>query len=594
LPSKVPSNERWSCHYQQFLFASGTHYVLLESEDQQFPFEPLAPCGRIFAHGDSAAYIRMKEWLSRGKPAVLMLNTGGVTQAFASLLNALVKKRVRLTENLLRSIQLVSAEDMWSRQFGLPEVEFLSELFNRAPTRFRKTVVVVDIISDSSEEAVQAMTSCFASAESAGGRDPDEVGMGTAECDVVLAAWQQHLTLDFNAERLRTQSNRAYFLLMLLMVVTAFLSVFTLFYEYKVDRPAEGVLKSFKMALIMLPILMSLVGTVMSRLAPKRKWSALCMAAAQVVCEIYKFRLRVLEYDDASNAGSYGGAGAAEAKHAAAQRVRKLFEARIQDVFTGAMDSDLSQTSALRFQRLDQKTLRRHVESRVFHTAKRCCCGWGWGSMQSSRGFRSEDGVHQQKEEVEPDDFVSSIMLDTYFEHRVQALFRIYQNRAPWISLWLQWMEVSALIVVAGGAVVAVLELYEWVAFTVALACVLANISETYGLQSRLSSANAVVKQLQNLETWWKSLGIMDRRCRSTKSRAVQICEMAVLNDVGAWTGTAARILEGPEHTKVSEGNGGGAGGPGEARERRHDDRQFSKQASQAATPRSARDFRNY
>lgn len=58
----------------------------------RFPLETLGPVGGIFAHGGNIAYNRMQSWLQLGRPTVMLFNTGGVTQAFASLHDAVVRR----------------------------------------------------------------------------------------------------------------------------------------------------------------------------------------------------------------------------------------------------------------------------------------------------------------------------------------------------------------------------------------------------------------------------------------------------------------------------------------------------------------------
>ena len=50
-------------------------------------------------------------------------------------------------------------------------------------------------------------------------------------------------------------------------------------------------------SILMLPILTALIATVRSRLRPREKWATCLMAALQIVDQIYKYRLRTLEYD---------------------------------------------------------------------------------------------------------------------------------------------------------------------------------------------------------------------------------------------------------------------------------------------------------
>ena len=51
----VSPKRKWMYHYTQRIFASGTHYVFLGSDDDVFPVDALGPVGSVCAHGGSAA-----------------------------------------------------------------------------------------------------------------------------------------------------------------------------------------------------------------------------------------------------------------------------------------------------------------------------------------------------------------------------------------------------------------------------------------------------------------------------------------------------------------------------------------------------------
>lgn len=79
-----------------------------------------------------------------------MNNTGGVTQAFASLHKAMMKGQEEgqlLTSNeLLDKIEIMNNVDQWTKNFGIPEIMMFRELMQRAPLLFQKTIVVVDLV----------------------------------------------------------------------------------------------------------------------------------------------------------------------------------------------------------------------------------------------------------------------------------------------------------------------------------------------------------------------------------------------------------------------------------------------------------------
>merc|ERR1719473_35062 len=97
----------------------------------------------------------------------------------------------------------------------------MQELNNRAPELMRKAVVVVDAVQDNPEAIVRSLTGCFASA----GDGLPELGLGDAEKDVVLSAWQLHMTLAENAASMRRKADLLFALSTILVIFTALCSV---------------------------------------------------------------------------------------------------------------------------------------------------------------------------------------------------------------------------------------------------------------------------------------------------------------------------------------------------------------------------------
>jgi hypothetical protein len=134
---KVADRMRWSYHYEQTAFGSGTHYIFLESLNDTFDISPFGPAGFVVANGQGArslartlqhdlycalrgrararaggAYERLKARILNGRALVMLHNTGGVTQAFGSLHRALLSSYFDVSVSaLLQRIELVSPEN---------------------------------------------------------------------------------------------------------------------------------------------------------------------------------------------------------------------------------------------------------------------------------------------------------------------------------------------------------------------------------------------------------------------------------------------------------------------------------------------------
>ena len=151
---------------------------------------------------------------------MLLHNTGGVTQAFSSLRKGILSSMPPPdNDQLLDKLELVSPAP-WSTKFGLPEIHMLKELNQRAPMLLRTTVVMVDVMKDSSEEILSTLTCCFA-----GGGGVPELGLGEAEMLCILTAWKRHMTLIANATVYERYADMLQIALYMLAVVTTLLAV---------------------------------------------------------------------------------------------------------------------------------------------------------------------------------------------------------------------------------------------------------------------------------------------------------------------------------------------------------------------------------
>lgn len=365
----IPNRVKWSYHYLQTLFGGGTHYILLDSSLDAPDLESLGPFGYIAANGQGLALPRLKRLIQSGEALVLLHNTGGVTQAFASLRKAMISSPYTPPPNeLLDAVERVSPGAMWSTAFGLPEVHMMRELVQRAPMIMRKTIMAVDVMHDTSEEVLSTLTCCFS-----GGGGVPELGLGEAEVLCVLTAWKRHITLIVNARRFERLADGLQVALYVVSIVSTVVAIVYAMDESERARKStlnaaaavearrllHGVLLAdgdgdeivgglhtlscaqpmletalrrlseasadggeagasgsggvggwlgesesiinnltpFGMAVVLLPILATMLGVIRSRMRPREKWASCLMAAHQIVGQIYMYRLRTESYD---------------------------------------------------------------------------------------------------------------------------------------------------------------------------------------------------------------------------------------------------------------------------------------------------------
>ena len=85
-------------------------------------------------------------------------------------------------------LMMTSSEhsESWMRNFGLPEVLMLFEVWQRSPEFLMKQVQMADVMKRSSEYLLDVFTGCFSD-----GISTPELGLGNAEIKVVATAWNR-------------------------------------------------------------------------------------------------------------------------------------------------------------------------------------------------------------------------------------------------------------------------------------------------------------------------------------------------------------------------------------------------------------------
>lgn len=162
----------WSDRYLATMFASGTHYLVLDEAGSAPPLDAICQRGAhvlIAANGQESTRSRLKESIIGDGKVVLLHNTGGATQAYASLRNAIVAASPpsygaseAFVPKLMRKLERVApcADD-----FGLPEIMMLQELHRRAPDMLAEWCVSVDMLDGELEDMIVRVRQCLKAAE---------------------------------------------------------------------------------------------------------------------------------------------------------------------------------------------------------------------------------------------------------------------------------------------------------------------------------------------------------------------------------------------------------------------------------------------
>mmetsp|Transcript_107473 Transcript_107473/g.213413 ORF Transcript_107473/g.213413 Transcript_107473/m.213413 type:complete len:983 (-) Transcript_107473:41-2989(-) len=575
---KMNPKRLWSYHYSQFLFSSGTHYLILE-EEGNVDLDVLGATGGIFAHGGTVAYRRMRAWLQHGKPTVMLFNSGGATQAFASLHASVVKKHRTEVLKIMEDLQIVSDEN-WAKTFGLPEVMMMDELKKRAPVLMRKSIVSVDVLKDSAEDVMNVVTGCFAAAV---GHLP-ELGLRTAEAYVVLQAWSQHMVMHSTAAKQRKIADILFWVQIFFLFLTILLSAIRTemlvksIYKGNVDKSANEV---FRFVIILLPIILATVTAAMQRKRALEKWEVLNASAMRVVTEIYKFRARVLDYatkkgEDDDDEGETANAATSGNRERA---VRMKFVGQVQKIFANVLDGDMN-VDSLNFQRfvnsasteenarpVDEKVLLKHVVKHILgvdmpdrqRSGKSLVADGNANDLSAvtvPAPSNDADNTIDIFRDIEEDDFVSPISIETYMEKRMKPLMIQFCAKAPWLSRRCAFMDHLSMLVNAVAVALAIPgSLDHWVTMAMSVRALIMNVVEFQNYQVRLRALNGCLRDLQNLQTWWDSLSIVDRRTGAAKSNAVLVTEQAFLSARCAGSAQIATAYTAMEDTHENEEN---------------------------------------
>jgi hypothetical protein len=334
---KPPERVRWQYHYLQTFFGAGTHYMVLDNPSDCPDLSCLGRIGYVVANGQGLMAPRLKTRIGAGESIVMLHNTGGVVQAWASLRKAILGSFPPPdSTELMEKLELKSTAD-WTRDFGLAEIMMLQELHQRAPMLLRTSCVAVDVMRDTSEDVLSTLTCCFA-----GGGGVPELGLGEAEQLCVLTCWKRHMILRENADKFEKIADNIQIFLYMLGIVTTALAVFYSQEAQARDQQAalsalptvDNILAAEQTAgglaatgpdltqaaeagsgppvdlsqetplgyiMILAPILATFVGTIRTKMRPREKWSTCLMASNQIVDQIYRYRLRTAPYDTSKN-----------------------------------------------------------------------------------------------------------------------------------------------------------------------------------------------------------------------------------------------------------------------------------------------------
>eukprot|EP00929_Paragymnodinium_shiwhaense_P064194 TRINITY_DN32132_c0_g2_i1.p1 TRINITY_DN32132_c0_g2~~TRINITY_DN32132_c0_g2_i1.p1 ORF type:complete len:990 (-),score=145.75 TRINITY_DN32132_c0_g2_i1:425-3394(-) len=570
-------------------FRRGTHYVFAD-DFQDFNPRSLAPFGYLCMNGTTESKTMIREALGNpALPAILVQHTAGTTQDYATIVDALPKSIADPKSTVIEIFNEVEATSDADDQAKVKIADILEVMDAKInnPSLFKDTIVVVDPMNDHPEEVLRVLSAAFAAASTA----VVEVGAGRADKLVVRECWRMHEHLMASYRKQEVMSTVLLLLTLVLTILSTAVSVIAAHMKYcganlETEEPngsshEDDVAKAWlrfcrwdeyvRMSSVALPAITTIVSTVTISVNSTQKAGALFAAAGRLVNHIYRFRMRIGEYNSVLSktenarlastlevdvAGDQG--EAEENLTVIARRVRSMFAAKVREIYASvqnghmaddAMDADHSfdksgvkdreavdigslrnsmyHSSMTPLMQNTDDTSRPQMAQREYHLSV--------GSEKSTdvdkdmaRGREGYTRVVVAEAEEEEDDFVGQMTTDVYM-NRVRGLLEKYATNAKWMSV--KYYVIQFCIIVAGSvATLLAANAYESaVPLALSTTSALTAVTQHLRLKPRLATVNAAVATLQGCVVFWASCGIVDRRTESTKSYIVEATEDSAL-----------------------------------------------------------------
>ena len=253
-----------------------------------------------------------------------------------------------LDKELARIDVLLSSEERaetWMRAFGLPEILLLFEMWQRAPTFLMRQIQMADVMKKSAEALLSIFTDTFSNGASA----VPELGLGPA---------------GNQGGSHRVEPPSAFCSTTATSITCAHGQCSSLCTCWRSEPPVLAVVtitnpvlegdKQLTAIMLILPIISALLGTIGTRLRMREKFAHCKMASFEIVSEIYKYRVRAIEYDQLALAAAEAAKESSSkdkkkddeepAKPISAERLgkicRKQFVKKIQFIYTTCMKAE--------------------------------------------------------------------------------------------------------------------------------------------------------------------------------------------------------------------------------------------------------------
>eukprot|EP00929_Paragymnodinium_shiwhaense_P044745 TRINITY_DN22942_c0_g1_i1.p1 TRINITY_DN22942_c0_g1~~TRINITY_DN22942_c0_g1_i1.p1 ORF type:complete len:521 (+),score=81.92 TRINITY_DN22942_c0_g1_i1:194-1756(+) len=513
--------------------------------------------------------------MQTGSPVVLLDNTGSETQQYARLITEIqrlqrtgLKTAAQLRGKAQHCLEFAKQGTkqnvdlaqgyLGMFQLNLAEVLRLMDMMIEKPTYFQETLMVVDVLQDTTDTVVHKISKSFSSKTT----HAFEMGSGDADAHILTEAWRLHQVLTTNSSKLW---RRDVFLMSMVAMFTL-LGIMSAVLIAVVDTREEDAVPPWLMRLglkdfadiaddlglvsIVAPACATLFGGAALALRCKMQATAMLGAAVGIVGEIFSFRMRVGDYNIAMSQVSSGNDDAeAETNESMRMKLaRAAFQKRIQQ-----LGSVLGVGAALEAEMHYEENLgdlRTYVETECY-------------------GQRLEEATVHSSEKAKPLLFgaeasfeiehLHSMSSAAYYHTRVQPLLKLYQSRAPRLARLQSLFTMITLLLSTGATILAAFDYQIWVPLVYGLSAFLKTFQTYHAWGPRQIAMARAVADLTTLATFWSSLTFVDRGLPSTRNYMVSVTEQAVASicqaETGAQVGQGAgkAPASGKDNSKKSE-----------------------------------------
>ncbi len=250
---------------------------------------------------------------------------------------------------------------------------------------------------------------------------------------------------------------------------------------------------------IIIPILISIVGTYNSHFRDGNKWILLRGAAEAIKREIFRFRAQAGVYSERQC-----GQISAESKLAA----------KIKDITSALEQSEVNKTSLGNSEQ--NKLIKAISLVRRMALLRR----------RQTASLRNEETDAERME---------LLTTDRYIVVRIENQMDYLERKTGSLSIRLSRMQMLIYIIGGTGTFLAAIRLYVWVALATALVTAVTTKLQADQVENSLVQYNQTLASLRNIDAWWKALSVWERERRRNIDLLVDETERTMANETAGW-----------------------------------------------------------